>query len=75
MTGFVKAVVVSLKTADGMMPFEPHVKLGDTYFVDVNSRRVVNLFNIQFNVVHAKEVFAADNGRWLPTELLRVVTH
>lgn len=69
---FVKAKVIALKTADGLMEFKGFVQVGKVYEVDPETRRTAQFFNTEKGVLHVKEIVDVDNGRWLPTELLQL---
>lgn len=62
------------KTDDGFCEMHEHVKVGTEYLVDLDTLHDLNLWHIKTNTKHVKQVVQVNNGRWLPMELLEVVT-
>lgn len=71
----VKAKLKKLKTDDGMVEILPDIPLGKIYFIDLDSKRILRAYNIEFHQMHSKEsVQDVSSGGWLPMELLEIVT-
>lgn len=68
----VKAALIALRTADGLVECGEGVEVGREYLVDVDTRRTVQLFNFEHGCRHTKEIINAVDGAWLPMELLRL---
>lgn len=70
----VKARLVKRATADGLLEFMPQVPIGKIYEIDIKSRRLTDMFNIEQGLRHSKEVVnEAHGGGWLCMELLEVI--
>lgn len=61
------------KTDDGFCEMHEDVKIGTEYLVDLDTLHDLDLLHIKTGTKHVKQVVSADNGRWLPMELLEVV--
>lgn len=70
----VRAKVVRLATADGLVACGEHVKVGDVFFVDLNTAHDVGLINVDQKVPHVKRVVQeVVQGGWLLHECLEVL--
>lgn len=69
----VVATIVKRKSDDGLIELQPDVELGKKFKVELNSRRVVVLENLEFGKLHRKEIIDTYpyNG-WLPLELIEL---
>lgn len=72
MTRWVTATLVKLKSDDGLIEMNADVPLGKHYVVDLDSRRVDDLFNFTYFREHTKESIATRDGGRLPTDLLSI---
>jgi hypothetical protein len=73
----VRATVIALQTPDGFCQFEPHVTVGQTYLVDLQTvqrqRTMVHQHPDGSCVAHCKDIiYVAGGGGWLPLELIRL---
>lgn len=48
------------------------IPLGRIYEVDLNTKAIMTYFNYMKEVSHEKEMIQTSDGRWFPTELLRI---
>jgi len=75
-----QARLIKRVTDDGLLAVKDHVPLGQPYTVDLDSRRQVDLFNVEFKRFHQKDVVTvlapvrpfAHHAVWMPTDLLAI---
>lgn len=65
-----RAKLVKHATADGLIEMEDSVPLGKEYVVDLDTRAPKAMFHLVQQIHHEREMVAAVDGGWLPTELL-----
>ncbi len=74
----VQARLTKLSTADGLvaMKEDADALVGKIYLVDLDTKRMATLHNIDRNVLHQKEIVSAlnDDGStgWMPLEMLEL---
>lgn len=58
-------------TTDGLVEFWDETPIGREYQVDLDSRRIIPMLNLESGVHHSKEMVRdVVDGGWLPTECL-----
>ena len=65
-----QATLIKRKTDDGLLEMQDHIPLGTTYEIDLATIMDQNGYNFVLEVIWNREMVMADNGEWLPTELL-----
>ena len=66
----IEARLKKLRTDDGLVEMEEHIQLGKIYLVDENSMQQVGWHNFIAHKTVTRASICADNGEWLPLELL-----
>lgn len=71
----VRAKLIKLATAAGLVEVEDDIPLGKAYLVDIDSIKREHYYNLEKGREHWKEVIITDSGKWLPVELLEFVNN
>ena len=67
------AILIKLKSDDGLIEARGNIQLGKKYLVDINSKCELRLYNMEFKEEHTKEVLTTSEGGWVPTELIKIL--
>lgn len=67
-----RATLIRLRSADGLMEMNEDVRIGKSYEVIPGTERVVTLFNTKTGQVHEKTMILCTDYSLLPVELLRI---
>lgn len=73
-----QAKLIKLKTDDGLVEIQPKIPIGKIYLVNPDSIRTEQLYNIDKQTWHVKEIIDSYNEQnqaigFLPTEILQIL--
>ena len=66
----IEAILIKKKTDDGLIEIQDSVKLGTKYLIDPTTEKTISGFNFKKGKAWTRNLVMANDGTWLPSELL-----